>query len=335
MKYIDSIQQANKKMALAAQQLDEWVLPANPINYTISYEFVEGKNASLINAVKQRLAEGKTLDNFSMEEFYKHFILGQSKFRDELVDDMADVVTQVDRSCKLSTQQVERFIDKLDTNLVHINANDDPQVKNAVSNIRRASDDFKTQQQTLIERLIASQQKARELKAELDKVKQEIYLDPITGMYNRKALHKHLETWHQQDPNRQLAAIVVNIDQFKEFHDKFGPLIGNVLLSKIAQKVSSYVDDSGLPVRTMNDEFLIFLPDIDKTIAGEIAEKIRQGVEKLTFISSKSGVRFPKMTISLGVDSFSVTEKPTALILKARHVLSRHKSATANQVVVA
>ncbi|QOL26287.1 GGDEF domain-containing protein [Thalassotalea sp. LPB0316] len=335
MKYIDSIQQANKKMALAAQQLDEWRLPANPINYTISYEYVEGKNASLINAVQQRLAEGKTLDNFSMEEFYKHYILGQSKFRDELVDDMTDVVSQVDKSAQQSAQQVERFINKLDANLVHINQGEGEKSQLAIHNIRRASDDFKSQQQSLIERLLASQQKARALKAELDKVKQEIYLDPITGMYNRKALHKHLDTWHKQDPSRQLAAIVVSIDQFTEFHDKFGPLIGNVLLSKIAQKVSSYVDDSGLPVRTTNDEFLIFLPDIDKHIAGEIAEKIRQGVEKLRFISSKSGVRFPKMTISLGVDCFAVSESSTALITKARRILSQHPGDTSNKVILA
>ncbi len=335
MKYIDSIQQANKKMALASQQLDEWVLPANPINYTISYEYVEGKNKPLTQAVKQRLLEGKTLDNFSMEEFYKQFILGQSNFRDELIDDMADVVTQVDQSAQQSTQQVERFISKLDANLNQVTTQLPEASRQAVNNIRRASDDFKSQQQTLIERLIESQQKARALKTELDKVKQEIYLDPITGMYNRKALHKHLDSWHKEDPSRQLAAIVISIDQFKEFHDKFGPLIGNVLLSKIAQKVSSYVDDSGLPVRTTNDEFLIFIPDIDKGVAGEIAEKIRQGVEKLRFISSKSGVRFPKMTISLGVNNFTVSESPTGLIVKARQILNGKDNSSSNQVIIA
>lgn len=334
MKYIDSIQQANKKMALAAQQLDEWLLPANPINYAVSYEFIDGKNKQLISAIKQRLGEGGRLDNFSMEECYKHYILGQSQFRDEIVDDMESVVDQVNQNCQQSASHVEKFVRNIDDNISQISSGDVTSVEQVVTRIKLASNEFKSKQQTLIEGLIEAQQKAKALKSELEQVRKEIYLDPITGMYNRKALHKHLESWHKDNPKGELAAIVVNIDQFTEFHDKFGPLIGNVLLSKIAQKVSSYVDDSGLPVRTKNDEFLIFLPDIDKNTAGEIAEKIRQGVEKLRFISSKSGVRFPKMTISLGVDICKIADSSARIMSQVRQVLARHNG-TKNQVLIA
>ena len=52
------------------------------------------------------------------------------------------------------------------------------------------------------------------------------------------------------------------------------------------RKQGSYVGESGLPVRSAGDEFLILLPDVERNIAGEIAKKIKQGVEKLRFVNS-------------------------------------------------
>ena len=143
-------------------------------------------------------------------------------------------------------------------------------------------------------------------------------MDPLTGLYNRKALSKHLDLWLTEDPNQQVAAIVVCIDQLSEINKKFGHLISDVLLSKIASKVSSYVDDSGLPIRSGGDEFLLLLPGVDNGSAREIAGKIMQGVEKLRFVSSKSGIRLPQMTLSIGVENFNVAENANSILKKAR-----------------
>ena len=116
---------------------------------------------------------------------------------------------------------------------------------------------------------------------------------------------------------------------------KFGPLIGDVILSKIATKISSYVDDSGLPVRTGNHEFLILMPEIERTMVGEIAEKIRQGVEKIRFVSSKSGIRLPQMTISLGVTELKSKESLESLISRSKTVLRQAHDRGRNQVAIA
>jgi len=146
-------------------------------------------------------------------------------------------------------------------------------------------------------------------------------MDPLTGLYNRQAMSKHLDIWLTEDPSRQVAAIVINVQQLVEINQQFGHLLGNVLLSKIANKISSYVDDSGLPIRSGDDEILILLPDVDSGSAIEIAKKISQGVEKLRFISSKSGVRLPKMTLSIAVDNFNVAENVNTIIKKTSKLL--------------
>lgn len=335
MKYKDSIPQAHKKMALAIQQLEEWNIPSNPINYTISYHYISGSHDKLIRDINLFLKSQDTLDDFFIEEIYRQYILGKNLVRDDLVNDLDQVITQANEQCQTSTKSVKSFIQQINHNLSGLQSTNKKEISRAISSIYQASNQLKLKQENVAEQMAQTQLQTEQLKAELDEIRKEVFLDPLTGLYNRKALNKHIETWVSEDPNQNIAAIVVNIDHFQQFNRKFGPLIGNVLLSKVAKKVRSYVGESGLPVRTAGDEFLILLPGVEQTAASEIAEKIRHGVEKLRFISSKTGVRLPQMTISLGVNEFKVKNNIQGLLAKTRILLKGLKNKHHNHVVIA
>jgi len=322
MKYQDSIKQADELLLLAVNQLKLWHLAASPINYAVSYEFVSQTNQALVSAIKYQLSTGKKLDNFYIEAVYQQFILRQSKFRDDIVDDLDELLTSLQTNSEQSASVVDGFMSELNANLDDLKSGQKDKVSLASRNLAKATRDFKTQQQQLAEQLQEVQKNNEQLKDELDEVRDELYLDALTGLYNRKAMSKHIETWFKQDPNKYIAAIVINVDQYTQITQRFGSLIGDVLLSKIANKIESYVDGSGLPIRTGGDEFLILLPDVEESIANEIGEKIREGVGKLRFVSSRSGVRLPKMTISVGVNNFKVSQNVNALISKTRHSIS-------------
>lgn len=335
LKYHDSIKQADKKLALAIKQLQRWQLPATPINYAVSYEYIIGKNTQLNSLINQQQARGKRLDNFFIEELYQQIILGQGSFRDAIITDIDELITGVEQTNKKTVHSVNSLINKVDSNLVHFKSNDKQKITQALNQIQKASRSFKLQQQQLANQLIESKKQSHSLKKELAEVKKEIYLDPLTGLYNRKALNKHLETWQSQDPNQSIAAIVINVDQLELVNQKFGSLISDVLLSKIAGKINSYVGESGLPVRCGHDEFLILLPEVERSIATEIAEKIRQGVEKLRFVSSKSGVRLPQMTISMGVNDFRLSQNIHSILNYTRTLVSNMQLSGQNQITVA
>jgi len=322
VKHHDSIKQADKKMAMSVKQLHTWGLAATPINYAVSYEYISEKNTSLIAAIHYQLSSNKKLDTFYIEEVYQQFVLGQSKFRDDLISDLDGLLSAAQDSNRQSATSVNSLLSVLDENSENIESTDTEKVKNAFSQISQASKTIKAQLQSLNEELQHSREKSQHLQLELADIRKNIYLDPLTGLYNRKAMSKHLEQWFKEDPNKEIAAIVININQFTQVTNKFGSLISDVLLTKIADKVASYVDDSGLPVRSAGDEFLILLPEIDYHIAQEIADKIRQGVEKLRFISSKSGIRLPQLTVSTGVNQFKACENVNTIISRTRKVIT-------------
>ena len=335
MKYHDSIEQAEQKMHAAIKQLQLWHIPATPINYAVSYNYLNQKSKSLNTAIEKQLATGKKLDNFFLDEAYRQFVLGQSAFRGELIDDLDEVLVDLQASAKHSSVSTNKLVNQLDDNIASLKSTDKHEIITAIKQIRQSTQHFKLEQEKLAEQLHASQQSTDALRSELDDVKKEIYLDPLTGLYNRKAMTKHLDLWLSNDPTKQVAAIVVNIDHFYQMNERFGPMISDVLLTKIANKVSSYVGESGLPVRSAEDEFLILLPDIERNIAGEIAEKIRHGVEKLRFISSKSGIRLPPMTLSIGVSDYNVATSANSIISQTRGLINDMTNTLTNHVNVA
>ncbi len=322
-------------MHAAIKQLQLWHIPSTPINYAVCYSYLS-KNSKQLNAViEKKIASGKPFDNFFLEEVYRAYVLGQSAFRTELIEDLDDVLVDIESNNKKSSQCTKRLVSELDTNIASLKSTDRHEVYNAIKNIRKTTQQFKLEQEKLANQLLLTKKSTNALRSELDDVKKEIYLDPLTGLYNRKSMTKHLELWLSEDPAKKVAAIVINIDQFSKINTQLGPVISDVLLSKIANKVNSYVGDSGLPIRSAGDEFLILLPDVERYIAGEIAEKIRQGVEKLRFISSKSGSRLPPMTLSIGVNDYHVATSANAIINETRALINQANKPLTNHVNVA
>ena len=335
MQYHDSIEQAEQKMHAAIKQMQLWHIPATPINYAVTYGFLNKHSKPLNAALEKQLAHGKILDNFFLEEIYRQYILGQSAFRGELIDDLDEVLVDLQANSKQSAICTIRLVSQLDDNIASLKSTDKSDILTAIKQIRQTTQHFKHEQEKLVEQLSTTQQSTEALRDELDDVKKEIYLDPLTGLYNRKAMTKHLDLWLSADPTKQVAAIVVNIDQLTKMNQRLGPLVSDVLLTKIANKVRSYVGESGLPIRSAGDEFLILLPDVERIIAGEIAEKIRQGVEKLRFISSKSGIRLPPMTLSIAVSDYNVATSANTIISQTRALLRELDKPQTNHVSIA
>jgi len=329
------MKQAERKMLLVGQQLQKWQLAPTPINYAVCYEFIHNRQGEMAIALIKHVSAHKKLDNFFIEELFQHYLLGQSQFRDEIITDIDELLTFAQSSSIATKNSAEALVNQVDSNLEQLASRNTSLIAAAVKKIKAASLQFKKQQHELSEQLAASKEKSELLKTELEAARKEIFLDPLTGLYNRKALNKHLEVWTKEDPNKSVAAIILNVDQLHDVNKQFGDLISDVLLTKIANKVGSYVGESGLPVRSGSDEFIVLLPEVDKSAAGEIGEKIRQGVEKLRFVSSKSGVRFPQMTVSLAVNSFNLNQNIEKSISYTRSVLNDLQLSGGNRLTVA
>lgn len=143
------------------------------------------------------------------------------------------------------------------------------------------------------------------LRREKEKAKEVVLVDQLTGLRNYGYFVSRLEEERRKADKEdyELSLIMIDIDHFKEFNDRFGHSRGNELLKEIAALIDSNVRSQDIVCRYGGEEFAIILPKTSLEEAFEIGERIRKEVEKAYFFGSKAFPRVKK-TISCGVASY-------------------------------
>jgi diguanylate cyclase (GGDEF)-like protein len=168
------------------------------------------------------------------------------------------------------------------------------------------------------------------------KAEKEAITDPLTDLYNYRyfLLQLNREISRSQRHKSLFSLIMIDIDFFKHYNDKYGHQSGDLILRRIAHAMLENTRTSDMVCRYGGEEFCIICPELSKEDAQKTAEKLRQIVEKLELPQVQS-VPGGKLTISSGVASFPV-DGSTAyqLILNADKALYRAKETGRNKVCV-
>ncbi len=126
--------------------------------------------------------------------------------------------------------------------------------------------------------------------------------DPLTGLANRRHLEEAVERLSVASEHGTFpaAVIMIDVDRFKPFNDRYGHVAGDVCLKRVAGAISAECRNEGdLVVRLGGEEFLMLLPDTDLSEAVRVAERIRRQIETLGMPNESLGPR-GVVTASLG-----------------------------------
>jgi diguanylate cyclase (GGDEF)-like protein len=128
-----------------------------------------------------------------------------------------------------------------------------------------------------------------------------------------------------------VAALFLDLDDFKRINDEHGHLVGSHVLMEVAAVILSSVRDTDAVARYGGDEFVIVLPDTGKELAGIVAERIRHKISRYRFTG---GRRLQlSMTASFGVATFPLhASSPQQLIACADTAMYEAKAANKNCV---
>ena len=127
--------------------------------------------------------------------------------------------------------------------------------------------------------------------------------DALTGLANRHVLHRRIaELWGSQDSRHfPIAVLLLDIDHFKSFNDRYGHPAGDVCLRRVSACMSAELRDADdLAVRYGGEEFLLLLPLTQGSDAERVAERIRSSIEALAIPNEAAGPP-ARITVSLGL----------------------------------
>ena len=162
--------------------------------------------------------------------------------------------------------------------------------------------------------------------------------DPLTGILNRRAFMERMEAELHRAGREggEISLIITDLDHFKSINDRFGHVMGDLVLQKFVETLSTIIRPYDFMGRYGGEEFAIGLPGVDGRQAGEVAERIRRGVESLDLTAPglSAGVR---ITASFGAASLcrEGRENLSSLITRADDALFRAKREGRNHVCVA
>lgn len=126
--------------------------------------------------------------------------------------------------------------------------------------------------------------------------------DPLTGVPNRRYLYQQLEAELARASRFEspLSMVMVDIDHFKLLNDTAGHSAGDDVLRKVAQLMRDNLRKVDTLARYGGEEFIVLLPQIDRTEAAEVAEKLRRAIAE-SGIEQGRTQPLGKVTISVGV----------------------------------
>jgi diguanylate cyclase (GGDEF)-like protein len=153
--------------------------------------------------------------------------------------------------------------------------------------------------------------------------------DPVTGLPNHRYFQESLrrEIERAQRHSRSLSLLMVDVDRFKEYNDRYGHPKGDVLLKEVGEQIASEVRTLDLVARYGGEEFSVIMPDTKPDEAYKVAERIRQ-----SFVQKPVG----HVTISIGLAGLTTERNSASVLIEAAdQALYQAKGRGRNQTVIA
>lgn len=157
--------------------------------------------------------------------------------------------------------------------------------------------------------------------------------DPITELNNHRHFQDVLKIESQRAlrHSRSLSLLMIDIDHFKKFNDRFGHPAGDKLLKEVSQRIIKSVRNLDTVARYGGEEFAVLMPDTLSEDAFKVGERIRQSLEATPFDVLHRPEKVT-VTISVGVASLKPHQN---LVEEADKALYKAKNSGRNRSVLA
>lgn len=161
-------------------------------------------------------------------------------------------------------------------------------------------------------------------KLQKESVNQLAYIDQLTGACNR---YKIVEKFGLlQEQNREFGFIMLDIDDFKKINDTYGHTQGDHVLQKLSSCMQKNIRQDDFFGRWGGEEFILFIPDIDRLRLLSKADYLRQELAQCDYQLQEP------VTVSMGVGIYEGEASFEDLVSKVDKALYKAKRAGKNRV---
>ncbi len=172
------------------------------------------------------------------------------------------------------------------------------------------------------------------LQEEILQLEKESNIDPLTKLYNKRALLKDMESILECGKNKtlDLSLIIFDLDDFKHVNDTYGHIAGDKTLIYVGKVLKNALRREVKTYRFGGEEFVVVLNRIDTKEAQKIAERILKTISDSKLIYKNNTIQ---ITLSGGIAHHKAGDTTDSIIERADRALYEAKNAGKNRIVVA
>lgn len=178
----------------------------------------------------------------------------------------------------------------------------------------------------LTEKLRGEMEKLETLEKTTAVAKAAASTDRITGLPNQIALLNRLTELYDADETPSTALILIDIDDFRAFNNKYGPQPANLLLKKLGVLFRRTIKKDDFVARLSNDDFGFLFTNIGLDVARTIAARLRSSVEETMVYSTSDKTDPGRVTVSVGIALCADAPSPARLLANAQAALTAAQS---------
>ncbi len=330
---------AAELLRMALPLLMQYGIPPTPRNYAVWYEYVAESNPRLRQAIDDIIADGADFSDEVCATLYNTYLASNKEQEiEELRSELQRVINESSQHISGATHEAARYQSRLEGHAQRLGRNLDSE------KVLRIIDALSTETQAMVrtnsqlqDKLSVMAEELVNLRNELQWVHEELMIDALTGLLNRKGFDQMLEeTAHEaRQEQGQLCMLMIDVDHFKRINDNFGHIVGDEVLRFIAGKMREAVKGRDIVSRYGGEEFCIILPNTSLSGAMHIAEELRQTISasKLTRKRKDDYQVLDQITVSIGVAWYRKNEDPQDFVHRADRALYHAKHTGRNRVI--
>ncbi|MFP4194775.1 MAG: diguanylate cyclase [Desulfobacterales bacterium] len=184
-----------------------------------------------------------------------------------------------------------------------------------------------------IKRLLRERRMERERIEMLDALKKLSITDHLTRLYNSRHFYQQLETEINRHSRykRPLSLLLLDVDHFKIYNDKYGHPEGDRILSHLGKLVSGCIRHMDTAYRYGGEEFTVILPETGSSDAVKVSERIMNGIKEQNPAPREDTA---PITLSIGVTQYDPGESMTEFVMRADRAMYMSKEKGRNRISV-
>ncbi len=311
-----------------------------PVNYAVWFSYVTGNNREL-NTEIDLLIKRKTPPTEDVTLYlYNKYVLAKPKDEERAVSQasnntqsvLAEIMSIIDRfndDTNNYNEQLDEHVSKLSDKIT------DPTLKEMAREIVSRATAIRESSSALSKKLEQSRSEVVQLKTSLEKVTHEASKDFLTGTGNRKAFEARIDelsAWAKAK-NGDVCLLMLDVDHFKKFNDKYGHQLGDEVLKKVGRTLLDSVKGKDFVARYGGEEFAVLLPATPLATGLIVAENIRKSISETDLVRKDTGESVGPITVSIGVARYRPEADSVALFIsRADTALYRSKMGGRNCV---